>query len=138
MKREAKPDVVELINKMREEIDIIGRKIDTLMSKLSPRPVEIKPPVKQENNFRERVLYKAVCADCRKECEVPFKPSGERPVYCKECFSKRRVISPFKANPNNRPVVSAPAPSSHIGHTTVIEKKKPAAKKKVVSRKKKK
>jgi len=27
---------------------------------------------------------------CNKECEVPFKPSGDRPVYCKECFSKRK------------------------------------------------
>ena len=39
---------------------------------------------------RPRQMYKAVCADCQKECEVPFKPSGDRPIYCKECFSKRR------------------------------------------------
>ncbi len=38
--------------------------------------------------FRE--MHKATCADCKKECDVPFKPSGDRPVYCKECFSKRR------------------------------------------------
>ena len=37
-----------------------------------------------------REMYKAVCADCGKECEVPFKPSGDRPVYCKECYAKRR------------------------------------------------
>jgi len=37
-----------------------------------------------------REMHKAICADCKKECEVPFKPSGDRPVYCKECFSKRR------------------------------------------------
>jgi len=35
-------------------------------------------------------MHKATCAECGKECEVPFKPSGDRPVYCKECFSKRR------------------------------------------------
>lgn len=38
-----------------------------------------------------REMFKAVCADCKKECEVPFKPSGDRPVYCKECFSKRKT-----------------------------------------------
>ncbi len=37
-----------------------------------------------------REMFKAVCADCQKECEVPFKPSGDRPVYCKDCFSKRK------------------------------------------------
>ena len=37
-----------------------------------------------------REMHKATCADCKKECEVPFKPSGDRPIYCKECFSKRR------------------------------------------------
>ena len=39
---------------------------------------------------RPRELFKATCAECKKECEVPFKPSGDRPVYCKECFSKRK------------------------------------------------
>ena len=37
-----------------------------------------------------REMHKAICAECKKECEVPFKPSGDRPVYCKECFSKRK------------------------------------------------
>jgi len=35
-------------------------------------------------------MHKSVCADCGKECEVPFKPTGDRPVYCKECWAKRR------------------------------------------------
>ncbi len=39
---------------------------------------------------RLREMHKAVCADCKKECEVPFKPSGDRPVYCKDCFSKHK------------------------------------------------
>jgi CxxC-x17-CxxC domain-containing protein len=39
---------------------------------------------------RPREMHKAVCADCKRECEVPFKPSGDRPVYCKDCFAKRK------------------------------------------------
>jgi CxxC-x17-CxxC domain-containing protein len=35
---------------------------------------------------RERQLYPAICANCGKETMVPFKPSGDRPVYCKDCF----------------------------------------------------
>jgi len=37
-----------------------------------------------------REMHKAVCAECKQECEVPFKPSQDRPVYCKDCFAKRR------------------------------------------------
>ena len=41
-----------------------------------------------------REMHKATCAECGKECEVPFKPRGDRPVYCKECFLKRKGITP--------------------------------------------
>jgi CxxC-x17-CxxC domain-containing protein len=37
-----------------------------------------------------REMHKAVCSDCGKDCEVPFKPTEGRPVYCRECFAKRR------------------------------------------------
>lgn len=35
-----------------------------------------------------RKMHDAVCANCGAECQVPFVPSGERPVYCNECFEK--------------------------------------------------
>jgi|SRR3989344_7416529 len=38
---------------------------------------------------RNRMMHKAVCANCGKECEVPFRPSGDRPVYCSDCFEKK-------------------------------------------------
>ncbi len=37
-----------------------------------------------------RVMHQAVCAGCGAECEVPFVPRGDRPVYCNECFAKQR------------------------------------------------
>ena len=37
-----------------------------------------------------REMHKAVCADCGKDCEIPFKPKEDRPVYCKECFAKHK------------------------------------------------
>jgi len=37
-----------------------------------------------------REMYPAVCAACGKECEVPFQPRGDRPVYCSDCFAKMR------------------------------------------------
>ena len=41
-------------------------------------------------DFGPREMHKAVCSECGKECEVPFKPTEGRPIYCKDCFSKRR------------------------------------------------
>lgn len=38
----------------------------------------------------EREMYPAVCAECGRATTVPFRPSGDRPVYCKECFQSRR------------------------------------------------
>lgn len=35
-------------------------------------------------------MHKAVCAECGNGCEVPFFPSGDRPIYCSNCFEKRR------------------------------------------------
>lgn len=41
-------------------------------------------------NQGPREMHKAVCADCGNECEVPFKPSGDKPVYCRDCFRKHK------------------------------------------------
>jgi|SRR3989344_7531605 len=34
----------------------------------------------------DRQMFKAICSKCGKECEVPFKPTGSKPVYCRDCF----------------------------------------------------
>ena len=42
----------------------------------------------------ERGKFAAVCADCGKECDVPFKPDAARPVYCKACWGRRKSLKP--------------------------------------------
>jgi CxxC-x17-CxxC domain-containing protein len=37
-----------------------------------------------------RQMFPATCASCGKQTEVPFKPSGSRPVYCRDCFQAQR------------------------------------------------
>ncbi len=37
-----------------------------------------------------REMHPATCADCKKETQVPFKPTEGRPVYCQECLPKHR------------------------------------------------
>ena len=39
---------------------------------------------------RAQTMHKATCANCGKTCEVPFRPNGEKPVYCSDCFGAMR------------------------------------------------
>lgn len=35
-----------------------------------------------------REMFNATCSNCGKECQVPFRPTNGKPVYCSECFEK--------------------------------------------------
>ena len=37
-----------------------------------------------------REMHPAVCAQCGTDTMVPFRPRGDRPVYCSDCFSAMR------------------------------------------------
>ena len=45
---------------------------------------------KMSDRREQREMHKATCGDCGKECEVPFEPKQDRPVYCTDCFQKHR------------------------------------------------
>lgn len=36
------------------------------------------------------IMHKAVCDECHKPCEVPFRPSSDKPIYCNDCFGSKR------------------------------------------------
>ena len=40
-----------------------------------------------------REMFSATCSSCGQEAQVPFQPSGDKPVYCSTCFEKRRGTS---------------------------------------------
>jgi len=45
----------------------------------------------------ERKMYQGnwKCADCGKEItELPFEPAPDRPIYCRDCWTKRRAERP--------------------------------------------
>lgn len=71
--------------------------------------------------------FKAICAGCGKECEIPFEPTEGRPVKCDDCFRRGRsqrnfgqrrrdfnvtcaecgkvTTVPFKPTPGGKPVL---------------------------------
>ena len=38
-----------------------------------------------------REMHPVVCAECGKDTTVPFRPRGDRPVYCNDCFRQQRM-----------------------------------------------
>lgn len=40
---------------------------------------------------RERRMHRVVCSGCGDKCEVPFKPSGDKPVLCDSCFGAEKT-----------------------------------------------
>jgi len=111
------PDLVTAMIKLVERLETLERKMDQVLGRVSNLPTEVRRAVQElhppqafhhvppaprpdpgshsqsqpNQGPRERILYQAVCADCLKRCEVPFKPSGDRPVYCPACFAIRKA-----------------------------------------------
>lgn len=48
------------------------------------------PPKFDRNSPREgfKDFFDVVCDKCGRDCQVPFKPTGNKPVYCSDCFRK--------------------------------------------------
>lgn len=37
----------------------------------------------------QKEMHDATCAECGESTQVPFRPSEDRPVYCRDCYVKR-------------------------------------------------
>ncbi|MDP3791768.1 MAG: hypothetical protein Q8R38_06985 [Candidatus Omnitrophota bacterium] len=130
--------IADSINKMQQQLNFLEKKIDILIGQSSQTPFKEEQPKpfqrfdrshhhgerRPDANYRERVLHKAICAECKQECEVPFKPSGERPVYCKDCFSKRKGGGAFKGRHDTGPKEAARDETGHMDTPHGGEKKK--------------
>jgi CxxC-x17-CxxC domain-containing protein len=134
------PDIVGMITKMQEQLAALDKKLDALITKSQPQPKPPSQPPKHDHQ-QGRQMYKATCADCKKDCEIPFKPMGDRPVYCQECFRRRKATNNLKVIPDNKSKVTPPTqtvitPTGTIQAPIAKEKKKPVAAKKVAPKKK--
>ena len=49
-------------------------------------------------NFEQPMMHKAICDKCNEECEVPFKPTTSKPIYCNSCFKSDGSRSKDKSN----------------------------------------
>jgi CxxC-x17-CxxC domain-containing protein len=67
---------------------------------------------------KPQIMHQAVCSNCGKTCEVPFKPNGSKPVFCRECFqanrtgdSSRRPSFEDRRPQNNTPILIPQQPN---------------------------
>ncbi len=38
---------------------------------------------------REIEMTTVICDKCKQECQVPFKPSSDKPIFCDACFKEK-------------------------------------------------
>jgi CxxC-x17-CxxC domain-containing protein len=48
---------------------------------------------KKASAYGPRQEFPITCSSCGKQDTVPFQPTGDRPVLCRECFAKQRKVS---------------------------------------------
>ncbi len=51
------------------------------------RPCRTQRKTKRSVSASSREMHDAICAGCNAATTVPFKPRGDRPVYCRDCFT---------------------------------------------------
>jgi len=147
-------DIPLLLSKIHQRLASLESKVDMLVSRgLPARVAETKPfpaPVQKpsqvnpgnagrqgnRNRNKDRMMYKIICADCKKECEIPFRPREDRPVYCRECFARRKAGNSVRAGIDAGPKETPPAHINPPDEKQVSEKEKIVAKKAPVTRKK--
>ncbi len=79
-----------------------------------------------DRDSRPMTMHPATCSSCGKPCEVPFRPTGEKPVYCRDCFAGRAALGGERSqrkdfrsesHPDTRPFsVPAPIQTSNKGN----------------------
>lgn len=48
---------------------------------------------------RPSEMHSAICDKCGKDCEVPFKPTQGKPIYCSDCFKDKSREAGSRSEP---------------------------------------
>ena len=147
-------DIPLLLSKINQRLTSLENKVDMLVSRglparvveSKPLPASVqKPPVQVKpgnagrpdygNRAKKRMMYKIICADCKKESEIPFRPRDDRPVYCRECFARRKAGNSARTGIDSKPQETPLAHINQIDQKQVGEKEKIAVKKEPVKKK---
>ncbi|MEO5927347.1 MAG: CxxC-x17-CxxC domain-containing protein [Patescibacteria group bacterium] len=81
-----------------------------------------RPSFKRDSFSGDRPeSFDAVCATCGKDCRVPFRPNGRKPVYCSNCFNREDGDKPSFRDRSERSESRESRPSSGGGDNHRVE-----------------
>ena len=63
---------------------------DAFEGKVENQPQEVEEQPQSRGYGGDREMHTVTCAECGQQTEVPFKPDGSRPVYCRDCYRDRK------------------------------------------------
>lgn len=80
-----------------------------------------RPSFSNRDRSERPEMHKAICDQCGKECEVPFRPNGSKPIFCSQCFETknggssrggddRTTVRRFDRDGSSRPSYNNDAP----------------------------
>ena len=99
---------------MKESLPVSEPEEPEEVEEVPESPVETQASVIEEVPA-EKPMYDAVCATCEAEIQVPFKPDGSRPTFCKDCLRDyQRATAKARNEIEQKRVtepVQAPAPT---------------------------
>ena len=87
----------------------------------SPRDARSYRSARSESGAGAFQKFDAICSNCGKKCQVPFRPDGEKPVYCKDCFGTPRDAMAGKKKFSANPTPSFNAPASAAGGKSIAD-----------------
>lgn len=67
---------------------------------------EARPSYDDRRSDRpERQMFDAICDNCGNRCQIPFRPSAGKPVYCSHCFegNQKQAAGKFESRSPEKP-----------------------------------
>lgn len=71
-----------------EDSPVLEDRLNKLESRLAQ--LELKLRLSGDRPRRPIELTDAICSSCGKDCKIPFKPTTDRPIFCKVCWQERK------------------------------------------------
>lgn len=61
------------------------------VDEVAPQPAVDQPATQDAGTDQHgRQMFEVTCSSCGNKATVPFRPSGDRPVYCRDCYMQQR------------------------------------------------
>jgi len=74
-------------------------------------------------NRRRPEMHTVICDKCGEECQVPFKPSSDKPIYCEACFRSKDRNSSRRISPGGNILPRNSSSSLNPGELKDINRK---------------